>query len=115
MADKKLKMTSTKDIAHVLSQVSEVVTDGRKLTKEDIEKTLNFAFKLKDKGVSKFQVSIATPMKGTKMYADCIKAGYFKDGASDDFSYGLGNFDTEHWSGDELTLIRKHMMKELNE
>jgi anaerobic magnesium-protoporphyrin IX monomethyl ester cyclase len=81
-------------------------------TKAEIMDTIRFAFDLKDKGANKFWISIATPIKGTRLYDECIRRGYKVE--VDNFGYAMGSFDTEYWTAEELTQLRQEMMEDLN-
>ena len=83
-------------------------------TMEEINQTIELARDLKKKGANYFQISIATPIKGTQMYQDCIDRGYIKDVGVDTFGYHMSSFDTEHWKGEDLVKLREAMIDELN-
>ena len=53
-------------------------------TKEDIEETIKFAYKLRALGADKFYFSIAMPLYGTELYEQAKNGGYLKLGFNDD-------------------------------
>jgi magnesium-protoporphyrin IX monomethyl ester (oxidative) cyclase len=53
-------------------------------TKEDIKKTINFAYKLKQLGADSFIFSIASPIFGTELYRQAKIEGYLKPGFCED-------------------------------
>jgi anaerobic magnesium-protoporphyrin IX monomethyl ester cyclase len=53
-------------------------------TKEDIKKTINFAYKLRRLGADSFIFSIAMPMYGTELYEQAKRGGFLRDVFSDD-------------------------------
>ncbi len=52
-------------------------------TKEDIQATINYAYKLRKLGADKFYFSIATPIYGTELYEQAERGGFLRD----NFSY----------------------------
>jgi radical SAM superfamily enzyme YgiQ (UPF0313 family) len=53
-------------------------------TKEDIEETINYAYKLRQLGADSFIFSIATPLYGTELYEQAARGGFLRDGFSDE-------------------------------
>jgi magnesium-protoporphyrin IX monomethyl ester (oxidative) cyclase len=53
-------------------------------TKDDIKKTINFAYKLRQLGADSFIFSIASPIYGTELYKEAKKQGYLKPGFCED-------------------------------
>jgi anaerobic magnesium-protoporphyrin IX monomethyl ester cyclase len=51
-------------------------------TKDDIKKTINYAYKLRQLGADRFYFSIATPMYGTELYEQAKRGGFLRDGFS---------------------------------
>jgi anaerobic magnesium-protoporphyrin IX monomethyl ester cyclase len=53
-------------------------------TKEEIEETINFAYKLRRLGADSFIFSIATPVYGTRLYEQAKRGGFLRDCFSDE-------------------------------
>ena len=53
-------------------------------TKEDIEESINYAYKLRELGADSFHFSIATPLYGTELYEQAKRGGFLRDGFSDE-------------------------------
>jgi anaerobic magnesium-protoporphyrin IX monomethyl ester cyclase len=53
-------------------------------TKEDIEATINYAYKLKRLGAERFYFSVATPLYGTELYDQAKRGGFLSDKFSDE-------------------------------
>jgi radical SAM superfamily enzyme YgiQ (UPF0313 family) len=53
-------------------------------TKEDIAKTIDYAYKLKRLGVDRFYFSIAMPVYGTELYEQAKKGGFLTKNFSDE-------------------------------
>ena len=53
-------------------------------TKDDINETIKYAYKLRSLGADRFYFSIAMPVYGTELYEQAVKSGYLKDEFSDD-------------------------------
>ena len=53
-------------------------------TKEDINETINYAYKLRRLGADRFYFSIAMPVYGTELYEQARNNGFLKDGFSDE-------------------------------
>ena len=48
-------------------------------TKEDIEETINYAYKLRRLGADSFYFSYATPVYGTELYEQALRGGFLSD------------------------------------
>jgi anaerobic magnesium-protoporphyrin IX monomethyl ester cyclase len=72
-------------------------------TKTDIEKTIEFAYKLKRLGADSFIFSIAMPLYGTAFYEQAKEGGYLREGFCD---YALAAteplVETSEFSADDL-------------
>ena len=72
-------------------------------TKQDIEATIQYAYKLKKLGAESFIFSIAMPLYGTAFYEQAKAGGFIRDGFCD---YALAAteplVETPEWSADEL-------------
>jgi radical SAM superfamily enzyme YgiQ (UPF0313 family) len=53
-------------------------------TKEDIEQTIKFAYKLRRLGADRFYFSYAMPLYGTELYNQAVASGFLKEGFIDD-------------------------------
>jgi anaerobic magnesium-protoporphyrin IX monomethyl ester cyclase len=53
-------------------------------TKEDINATINYAYKLRQLGADVFHFSIATPLYGTELYEQAKRGGFLRDKFSDE-------------------------------
>jgi magnesium-protoporphyrin IX monomethyl ester (oxidative) cyclase len=53
-------------------------------TREDIEQTIKFAYKLRRLGADRFYFSYAMPLYGTELYNQAVAGGFLKEGFSDD-------------------------------
>lgn len=53
-------------------------------TKEDMEETIKYAYKLRKLGAANFHFSIATPLYGTELYEQAKLGGFLKEGFSDE-------------------------------
>ena len=53
-------------------------------TKEDMEETIKYAYKLRKLGASNFHFSIATPLYGTELYEQAKRGGFLKENFSDE-------------------------------
>lgn len=83
-------------------------------TWSEIEDTIEFARKLKRKGVNEFWVSIATPIQGSRMYEMAMEKGLIERMNTDKFAYNEGVFDTNEFTAQQLNSLRDEMMGELN-
>ena len=53
-------------------------------TRQDIEQTIKFAYKLRRLGADRFYFSYAMPLYGTELYNQAVAGGFLKEGFSDD-------------------------------
>jgi radical SAM superfamily enzyme YgiQ (UPF0313 family) len=53
-------------------------------TKQDMENTIKYAYKLRELGADNFHFSIATPLYGTKLYEQAKNGGFLKEEFSDE-------------------------------
>ncbi len=53
-------------------------------TKDDINETIKYAYKLRSLGADRFYFSIAMPLYGTELYEQAVKGGYLKEKFSDE-------------------------------
>jgi radical SAM superfamily enzyme YgiQ (UPF0313 family) len=53
-------------------------------TKEDIEESINYAYKLRQLGADGFYFSIATPLYGTELYEQAKRGGFLKESFNDE-------------------------------
>lgn len=53
-------------------------------TKDDINETIKYAYKLRKLGADRFYFSIAMPVYGTELYEQAVKNGYLKEKFSDE-------------------------------
>jgi anaerobic magnesium-protoporphyrin IX monomethyl ester cyclase len=77
-------------------------------TKEDIEKTIAYAYKLRALGAESFHFSIAMPVYGTELYEQASKGGYLRSCFSDDaLAAAEPLIETENFTADELIELCK--------
>jgi radical SAM superfamily enzyme YgiQ (UPF0313 family) len=84
-------------------------------TKEDLQATLDFAKRLKQKGCAGFWISTATPYPGTRLYTYCVEQGLIDPNTMDyrhlrTVDYLIHN---EQLSREEIVAFREQMMREL--
>ena len=84
-------------------------------TRSDIDDTVRYAWKLKRDGVKEFWISIATPIVGTRMYADSVKMGLVSGMDLERFSYQEAGISTDSFRGEEMVRLRRSLMAELND
>jgi len=53
-------------------------------TKNDINQTIKYAYKLRSLGADRFYFSIAMPVYGTELYEQAVKGGYLKEEFNDE-------------------------------
>ena len=53
-------------------------------TKDDINETIKYAYKLRSLGADRFYFSIAMPVYGTELYEQAVRGGYLKEKFSDE-------------------------------
>jgi anaerobic magnesium-protoporphyrin IX monomethyl ester cyclase len=72
-------------------------------TKEDIEETIKFAYKLRKLGAESFHFSIATPLYGTELYKQAERGGFLMEGFSDE-ALGAAEplIETSEFNAEEL-------------
>jgi radical SAM superfamily enzyme YgiQ (UPF0313 family) len=72
-------------------------------TKEDIEETIKFAYKLRTLGADSFIFSIAMPLYGTELYEQAKRGGFLRDCFSDDALAGAEPLiETPEFTADDL-------------
>jgi magnesium-protoporphyrin IX monomethyl ester (oxidative) cyclase len=72
-------------------------------TKEDINATINYAYKLRQLGADKFYFSYATPLYGTELYNQAKQYGYLRNGFSDESLGGaVPLIETPEFTAEEL-------------
>ena len=85
-------------------------------TKDDIQKTIDFARKLKILGCDSIDINCATPYPGTRLYNECRKRGYISDEL--DYSQlhtGVAVISTPNFTAKEITSLRLEAMQNLKE
>jgi anaerobic magnesium-protoporphyrin IX monomethyl ester cyclase len=72
-------------------------------TKEDIEKTIRFAYKLRQLGADTFIFSIAMPIYGTELYEQAKRGGFLIDGFCEDALASVDPLiETPEFTADDL-------------
>ena len=72
-------------------------------TKEDIEGTIRYAYRLRQLGAESFIFSIATPLYGTELYEQAVSGGFLKGNFSDEaLSAAEPLIETPEFTADEL-------------
>lgn len=72
-------------------------------TKEDIEETIRYAYKLRKIGANSFIFSIATPLYGTELYEQAVSGGFLRGNFSDEaLSAAEPLIETPEFTADEL-------------
>jgi magnesium-protoporphyrin IX monomethyl ester (oxidative) cyclase len=72
-------------------------------TKEDIEETIRFAYKLRQLGADTFVFSIAMPIYGTELYEQAKRGGFLIDGFCEDSLAAVDPLiETPEFTADEL-------------
>lgn len=72
-------------------------------TKEDIEGTIRYAYRLRKLGAETFIFSIATPLYGTELYEQAVSGGFLKANFSDEaLSAAEPLIETPEFTADEL-------------
>jgi len=75
-------------------------------TKEDIQETIKFAYKLKKLGASTFQFSIATPLYGTELYEMAEKGGFLREEFSDEALAAIEPLiETEEFTAEDIRML----------
>ena len=80
----------------------------------EIQDTVAFTRRMKEKGSARSWFSIATPIPGTQLYKEVKEKGLCS-GDDFGFSYGEATFDGVDWKREDLTTLRNNVMKELND
>ena len=77
-------------------------------TKEDIEKTIEYAYKLRALGAESFHFSIAMPVYGTELYEQAAKGGYLRPCFSDEaLAASEPLIETENFTANDLIELCK--------
>jgi anaerobic magnesium-protoporphyrin IX monomethyl ester cyclase len=72
-------------------------------TKEDIEETINYAYKLRRLGADSFYFSYATPVYGTELYEQALRGGFLRDCFSDEaLAEAKPLIETPEFTADDL-------------
>jgi len=72
-------------------------------TKEDINETIRYAYKLRSLGADRFYFSVAMPVYGTELYEQAKKGGFLKAGFSDEALAGVEPLiETPEFTTDDL-------------
>ena len=72
-------------------------------TKEEIEETIKFAYKLRQLGADSFIFSIATPVYGTRLYEQAKRGGFLRECFSDEALAAVEPLiETPEFTADEL-------------
>ncbi len=72
-------------------------------TKEDIQATINYAYKLRKLGADKFYFSIATPIYGTELYEQAKQGGFLRNNFSyESLAATEPQIETPEFTADEL-------------
>ena len=75
-------------------------------TKEDIEETIKFAYKLRQLGADSFIFSIATPLYGTELYEQAKRSGFLREDFCDDALAAVEPLiETPEFSANDLRLL----------
>jgi len=117
--DKKLNLKEVDKVVDLVKRVGLEIAAAFVIgfpdeTKQEISETLNYARKLKKRGVNEFWFSIARPIIGTRFYDDALKMGLIKGMNYNLFSYSAAAYDTKNFTAAEIKDIRESIMKELN-
>jgi anaerobic magnesium-protoporphyrin IX monomethyl ester cyclase len=77
-------------------------------TKQDIQKTIQYAYKLRGLGAESFHFSVAMPVYGTELYEQAVKGGFLRDCFSDEaLAASEPLIETEDFTADELVELCK--------
>lgn len=75
-------------------------------TKEDIQETINFAYKLRHLGAESFIFSIATPVYGTRLHEQAKEGGFLRECFSDEALAAVEPLiETPEFSADDLVKL----------
>lgn len=92
------------------------VIDLPRKTKEDIQKAVDFATKLRRLGCDSIDVNCSTPYQGTLLYSACINRDYInKKLEHTQFHTLISVITTPNFTSDEITSFRFDAMKDLKE
>ena len=83
--------------------------------RSEIQQTIDYAYELKELGVSNFWFSIATPIEGTELYRRAIDQGLINGINLDKFAYNTATYDTDEFTAGELKEWHDTLMSELND
>jgi radical SAM superfamily enzyme YgiQ (UPF0313 family) len=72
-------------------------------TKEEIEETINYAYKLRRLGADNFYFSYATPLYGTELYEQAKQGGFLRECFSDEaLAEAKPLIETKEFTADDL-------------
>lgn len=72
-------------------------------TKDDMQATINYAYKLRRLGADRFYFSYATPLVGTELFEQAEKSGYLRPEFSDEaLSWAQPLIETPQFTADDL-------------
>jgi len=72
-------------------------------TKDDMQATINYAYKLRRLGADRFYFSYATPLVGTELFEQAEKGGYLRPEFSDEaLSWAQPLIETPQFTADDL-------------
>lgn len=81
-------------------------------TWEEIRETIKFA---EDSGIDYMKLFVAIPLKNTRLWDLCIEEDAFKKGYSEnEKKWSTGQIETEHFSADDLTILRAYEWERIN-
>lgn len=83
--------------------------------RSEIQQTIDYAYELKELGVSNFWFSIATPIEGTELYRRAMDQGLINGINLDKFAYNTATYDTDEFTANELKEWHDTLMAELND
>jgi anaerobic magnesium-protoporphyrin IX monomethyl ester cyclase len=85
-------------------------------TKEDINETIRYAYKLRSLGADRFYFSVAMPVYGTELYEQAKKGGFLKAGFSDEALAGVEPLiETPEFTTDDLRELCARAIKAIRE
>ncbi|MFB3888092.1 MAG: radical SAM protein [Candidatus Bathyarchaeia archaeon] len=72
-------------------------------TKQDMETTIDYAYKLRHLGADRFYFSYATPLVGTELYEQAVKSGFLRPEFSDEaLAWAQPLIETPEFTADDL-------------
>jgi radical SAM superfamily enzyme YgiQ (UPF0313 family) len=83
-------------------------------TKQDMEKTVQFARKLRKLGATHFLFNIATPIYGTDLYDQAKRGNFLKETITDSLSIVYPSIETSEFNTDYLRELCLDANKSLN-